>query len=297
MKNKRARQDATPYKMLMPTIVVMLVMMGYPLVNNIYLAFHRYSLIRPNERGFYSLQNFAAVFQDPDLAMIAGNTLVFVVCTVALQFAFGFGLALALRKPFRGRNVYQSVVFLPWAFSGMIVGLIFKWMFNGEFGPVNDILMRMGLIAERISFLGDSTLALMVVILAMVWVGVPFFAIMILAALQSIPAEMYEAADIDGASVSQRFFAVTVPFVKPTLVMTVLLRTIWVFNNADMIYVITQGGPGNGTQTLSSYLYIKSLSSLDFGFTAALGILFMIALVIYATFFIKITHYEEAGDF
>ncbi len=287
----------TPYKFLAPTIAAMLLLMGYPLVNNVWLAFQRKNLLTPNKTGFYGFGNFAAIFADKDIPMIAWHTLIFVVCTVGLQFFLGFGLAMALRKPFRGRKVYQSIVFVPWAFSGMIVGLIFKWLFNGEFGAVNDILLKLNLISQKISFLGSSSLALMVVILALVWVGVPFFAIMILAALQSIPSSLYEAADIDGAGSFTKFFSITLPFIKPTIIMTLLLRTIWVFNNADMIYVITQGGPGNSTHTLSSYLYAKSLSSLDFGYTAALGLIFMIGLAIYASIVIRVTNYEEAGDF
>lgn len=291
------KSSLTPYKFMLPTIIVMIVLMGYPLINDVWLAFQYKNMLTPAKTGFCGLDNFKAIFSDRDLPMITWHTLVFVVCTVGLQFFLGFGLALALKKPFKGRKLYQSIVFVPWAFSGMIVGLIFKWLFNGEFGAINDVLLKLGWIEEKISFLGTPSLALMVVILALVWVGVPFFAIMILAALQSIPTSLFEAADIDGAGRNIKFFKITLPFIKPTIIMTLLLRTIWVFNNADMIYVITQGGPGNMTHTLSSYLYSKSLSSLDFGYTAALGMIFMVGLAIYSIIVIKATNYEEAGNF
>ncbi len=295
--NRIGKKDYTPYKFLLPTIIVMLVLMGYPLVNDIWLAFQRKNLLTPNKTGFYGFGNFNAIFSDKELPMICLHSFIFVFCTVGLQFFLGFGLALALKNPFKGRQLYQSIVFVPWAFSNLIVGLIFKWVFNGEFGVINDVLIKLGLITTKVSFLGTPSLALMVVILAMVWIGIPFFAIMILAALQSIPVSLYEAADIDGAGRFTKFFRITLPFIKPTIIMTILLRTIWVFNCADMIYVITQGGPGNTTHTLSSYLYSKSLSSLDFGYTAALGVLFMGGLAIYSIIVIKSTHYEEAGDF
>jgi multiple sugar transport system permease protein len=152
------------------------------------------------------------------------------------------------------------------------------------------------LLANR-SFLGVPGLSLAVVIAAMVWVGVPFFGIMLLAALQSIPGELYEAVDIDGANIWQRFFSVTVPSIKPTIIMTILLRVIWVFNSSELTYIITGGGPGNSSQTLTSLLYMTANKTLDFGMTAALGLAFMVLLIGFAMFFIRATRYEEAGDY
>ena len=292
MKNKR-----TPYLMILPAVLLLVVFMGYPLVNNVYLAFTFKQLLKPMLTGFAGLENFRTIFASSDLPRIAMNTVVWVVCSVGLQFLLGLGLAMALKKPFRGRALYQSIVFLPWALSSAIVGLTFRWIFNGEFGPVVDLLMKSGLISERLSFLGTQGLALGVVIFAMVWIGIPFFGIMLLASLQSIPSDYYEAADIDGAGRVARFFRITIPCIKPTIIMTVLLRVIWIFNSAELIYIITRGGPANSSQTLNSFLYMTANSTLDFGMTAALGLMFMVALVAFAVMFMRVTRYEEAGDF
>lgn len=285
-----------PHVFMLPSYIVLFGFMGYPLINCIRLAFLNYKITKLDDVSFAGLNNFKEIFADPDLLMILGNTLKFVVITVALQFILGLILALALKKRFRFRGLYQGIVFLPWAFSGFIIGLTFRWLFNGEYGPIDDLLMKAHIITTKISFLGTPGYSLFTVITALVWAGIPFFAIMILAALQSIPEEMYEAAKIDGANVIQRFKAITIPFIKPTIVIAILLRTIWVFNNADLIYVMTKGGPANSSNSLSSYMFMKAYSTLNFGQASALGVLFMFILVLYVLIFFQITRFNEAGD-
>ena len=229
--------------------------------------------------------------------MILKNSIIYVVISVAGQFLLGLTLALALKKQFKGRGLYQSIVFLPWAFSGFVVGLIFRWSFNGEYGVVNNLLMKLGIIDNNIAWLGTPGYSLAVVIIAMIWMGIPFFAIMILAALQSIPADVYEAADVDGCGTVRQFFQITLPYIKPTLITTVLLRTIWIFNSLDLVVIITDGGPANSSQTLPAYMYSKAFGSYDFGFAAALGVMLMIILGLYALIFLKVTKYDKAGYF
>jgi multiple sugar transport system permease protein len=131
----------------------------------------------------------------------------------------------------------------------------------------------------------------------MIWMGIPFFAIMILAALQSIPANIYEASHIDGCGPLRRFFMITIPYIKPTVIITILLRTIWIFNSFDLIVVITNGGPANYSQTLPSYMYTKAFSSYDFGLASALGVVLMVFLALYVLLFLKATNYNKAGNF
>ncbi len=188
-------------------------------------------------------------------------------------------------------------MFLPWAFSGFVVALIFRWSFNGEYGVVNDLLKKIGLVEDSIAWLGTPGLSLLVVIFAMIWIGIPFFAITILAALQSVPTDIYEAADVDGCGILRQFFSITLPFIKPTIITTVLLRTIWIFNSFDLIMIITNGGPANSSQTLPAYMYSKAFGTYDFGFASAIGLCLMIALGAYAVAFLKVTKYDQAGDF
>lgn len=294
MEKKRKRE---PWLFLLPVLVVLLLLFGYPLINSIVMAFQNYKLTAPNDIYFNGFENFKKLFGDPDGLMILKNSIIYVVISVAGQFLLGLTLALALKKQFKGRGLYQSIVFLPWAFSGFVVGLIFRWSFNGEYGVVNNLLMTLGIIDNNIAWLGTPGYSLAVVIIAMIWMGIPFFAIMILAALQSIPADVYEAADVDGCGTVRQFFQITLPYIKPTLITTVLLRTIWIFNSLDLVVIITDGGPANSSQTLPAYMYSKAFGSYDFGFAAALGVMLMIILGLYALIFLKVTKYDKAGDF
>lgn len=293
----KTKKKLEPWIFLLPALIILLLLFGYPLLNSFVMAFQDYKLTAPNDIAFNGLENFKKLFADKDTLMILKNTLIYVVVSVLGQFLLGMALALALKKQFRGRGIYQSIVFLPWAFSGFVVGLIYRWSFNGEYGVVNNILLDLGIIEEKIAWLGTPGFSLAVVIIAMIWMGIPFFAIMILAALQSIPADVYEAANVDGCGVLRQFFQITLPYIKPTIITTVLLRTIWIFNSFDLVLVITNGGPANSSQTLPAYMYSKAFSTYDFGFAAALGVMIMVIMGIYAMLFLKITKYDKAGDF
>ena len=294
---RRARRAAEPYLFILPVLVLLLLMFGYPLINSFVMAFQNYKLTAPNAIRFNGLANFQKLFLDPDIGLIMRNSLVYVVASVAGQFVLGMTLALALKKNFRGRGLYQAIVFLPWAFSAFVIGLIYRWSFNGEYGVVNDLLQKLGWAGEKLAWLGTPGLSLTVVVFAMIWMGVPFFAIMNLAALQSIPADVYEAADMDGCGALRRFFSITMPYIKPTVIVTILLRTIWIFNSFDLIVVITGGGPANHSQTLPSFMYTRAFSGYDFGLASALGVLLMVILAVYAVVFLQVTKYNRAGDF
>ena len=237
------------------------------------------------------------MFSDKNFGLLLKNSLLYVISAVLAQFLLGLGLALALNGKFKGRGIYQSIVFLPWAFSAFVVGLLFRWSFNGEYGVVNDVLKKLGLIDTGISWLGTPGLSLLVVIFAMIWIGIPFFGINILAALQSVPSDIYEAADMDGCGTIRKFFTLTLPYIKPTIIMTILLRTIWIFNSFDLVVIITEGGPANYSQTLPSYMYTQAFASYDFGLAGAFGVLLMVILTLYALIFLRITKYDKAGDF
>lgn len=291
----KKRPDA--FFLLLPVILLLLLFIAYPLVNTVALAFQDYRLTSVQSAKFNGLANFKAIVTDPYFGLILRNSLIFTFVTVLLQFFLGLVLALALNKPFRGRNIYQAIVFLPWSISALVIGFTFRWLYNAEFGPVNDLLIKLGILKEKVSFLGDGRLALLCVISAMVWYGVPFFGIMLTAAFQSIPTDLYEAAEIDGSGAIKKFWYITLPYAKPTIILTLLLRTIWIFNSADLIYVMTNGGPANATHTLASYMFSKAYSTLDFGQTGALGVLFMAGLLLYAGAFMKLTKYDGSGGF
>ena len=290
------RKKMEPWYYVGPIFLLLVIMFGYPLIKSVVMAFQNYKLGNANVY-FNDFANFHKMFGDKDFLLLLKNSVVYVVVSVFGQFIGGLILALCLRDKFKGRGIYQSIVFLPWAFSAFVVGLVFRWSFNGEYGVVNDVLMKLGIIKKGIAWLGTPGLSLVVVILAMIWIGIPFFGIMILAALQSIPDEIDEAADMDGCGMFRKFFSLTLPYIKPTVIMTILLRTIWIFNSFDLVVIVTQGGPANYSQTLPSYMYTKAFSGYDFGLAGAFGVLLMVILGVYAVLFLKLSNYDKAGDF
>ena len=290
------RKKMEPWYYVGPIFLLLVIMFGYPLIKSVVMAFQNYKLGNANVY-FNDFANFHKMFGDKDFLLLLKNSVVYVVVSVFGQFIGGLILALCLRDKFKGRGIYQSIVFLPWAFSAFVVGLVFRWSFNGEYGVVNDVLMKLGIIKKGIAWLGTPGLSLVVVILAMIWIGIPFFGIMILAALQSIPDEIYEAADMDGCGMFRKFFSLTLPYIIPTVIMTILLRTIWIFNSFDLVVIVTQGGPANYSQTLPSYMYTKAFSGYDFGLAGAFGVLLMVILGVYAVLFLKLSNYDKAGDF
>ena len=278
-------------------MIILLLMFGYPLIKSIIMSFQDYKLSRLDKVTWNNFKNYKKMFGDRNFRLLFKNSLIYVITSVLGQFLLGLGLALALNGRFRGRGIYQSIIFLPWAFSAFVVGLLYRWSFNGEYGVVNDLLKKAGFISKGISWLGTPGLSLLVVILAMIWIGIPFFGINILAALQSVPEDIYEAAAMDGCGTFRKFFSLTLPYIKPTIIVTILLRTIWIFNSFDLVVIVTEGGPANYSQTLPSYMYTQAFASYDFGLAGAFGVLLMVILVAYALVFLKVSNYDKAGDF
>lgn len=285
------------FVMVLPTIAILILFTYIPIAQEIQIAFENYNLYNLSNIYFNGLDNFINIFTSVDFnfAQIVLNTILWVVVSLIFQFTLGFGLALLLKKPFRGRGVYSGLVFYPWAVSGFAIGLVWAWIFNGQFGLINGILMRLGIINQGIGFLSDPHIALMSVIIVNIWYGIPFFAIMLLAALQSVPEELYEAAKIDGAGRFRRLLNVTIPYIRPTIASTVLLRTMWILNFPDIIYAMTNGGPANSTNTLANYMIIKMYSFYNYGQAAAIGFIIMSVLMIYAIVYLSIFSRLERG--
>lgn len=290
------KKRVEPYLYILPAVLLVVVFIGVPILFGIRTSLYHYKL-NDIKIFFNGFQNYRDVFADGVFYTALKNTFWWVIASLVFQAILGVVLALSLNKTFRGRGLYQAIVLAPWAVSGFLIGLIWKWMFNGQYGIINDILMKMHLINEPISFLAQESTALLSTVVANIWYGIPFFAIMTLAALQSIPGDVYEAADIDGAGALKKFFSITLPYIKPTLLVTVLLRVIWIFNFADIIYTITNGGPANSSEILATYIISMAYTNLDFGQASAIGVIFMIILMVYVAFYMWFTKFEQAGDF
>ena len=281
------RSIAEPWTYLSPTLVLIALLMLVPLVVGIGFAFQNVQILNPFKRGFVGLAHFEAIASDRIFWNALSNTFWWTFLSLALQFLLGLGLALLLWGEFKGKKIVQAIVFLPWAVPSFLSGLTFAWLFNPVVGPLPHWLYAMGLLSGPYNILGDPSLALWGPITANVWWGIPFFAITILAALQSIPNEMYEAAAIDGAGPFARFFHVTIAYLIPTIAITILLRTIWIANFGDLIVVMTGGGPANTTQILPSYIFTMAFKKLDFGYASALSMVLLGLLFLYAVLILQ----------
>ena len=279
------RTSLTILAYMTPAFIFVIIFTYYPLVMGGQMAFRRWSLYDLTSTPFIGLENFRTLIANPLFGKVMLNSLVWVVASLVLQFLIGFLIALGLRKKFRFRGFYQAMIFYPWAVSGFLIGILFRWMFNAEFGVVNDLLMKSGLIDAPIPWLAESGFAMTAIIIANIWYGVTFFAIMILAALQSVSDEMYEAAAIDGAGKVRTLFSITLPAIAVTLGLTILLRIIWIFNFPDIIWAMTGGGPADQTHIITTYM-IKITQEGDYGQASALGLIVVFTLMLFAVFYL-----------
>jgi multiple sugar transport system permease protein len=270
-----------PYLYLTPAIILIAVIILIPLIVGIGYSFQAVMLLRPDEAGWVGLDNYAALFSDRKFWISLENTLVWTFGSLFFQFFLGLGLALLLNTKFPGKRPFQALVFLPWAVPTFLTALTWAWLFNPLIGPLPHWMAAIGLLPEPFNILGDPDLAMWGPIAANIWFGVPFFAITLLAALQSIPSELYEAAEIDGATGWQCFTKITLPFLAPMIAITLMLRTIWIANFADMIFIMTAGGPANSTQILSTYIFTTAFKKLDFGYASALAVALLVLLFLY----------------
>ncbi len=278
-----------PYLLLAPALGCIALFILYPLGLNLYTSFQHRVFTEPTENRFVGLTNYLAVAKDPTFWLVLRQSAIWVIGSLACQFLLGLALALLLNERFPARGLYRSLILSPWAISGVIIAIMWKWMYNPQVGVLNELLVRLGLVSHRMAFLADPSTALPAVMLTNIWRGTPFFAVMLLAALQAVPQALYEAAAIDGAGAWHRFLHVTLPSILPMVFAALLLRTIWIFNDVDLIFVMTDGGPVRASETLATFLYKKASRDLDFGIGSALAmvmfaILMLITMAYYRAF-------------
>jgi multiple sugar transport system permease protein len=265
--------------MLAPALAVTALIVLVPVLNTLWLSLHDVVLFRPRVRPFIGLANYAAALGDPVFWESLWHSLVWVVCAVTLQFTLGFATALLLNRAFAWRAVARALVVVPWALPSVIIGLIWTWMLDFNLGVLNVLGVRLGLLSASVPWLAQLDTAMAGVILAVVWQGFPFFAITLLAGLQAIPAEHYEAAEIDGAGTVAQFRHITLPGLAEVMVTALLLRMIWVANSLDLILVMTGGGPGTATQTLPLHAFLTAWSGGNYGRGSALAVVLTLVLL------------------
>ncbi len=268
-----------PWLLLAPALLATAILVLLPVGETMWLSLHDVILYRPRSRPFVGLANYAWLLTDTDFWESLGHSAVWVIASVGLQFALGFTAALLLNRAFPWRGLARGLVIIPWALPSVIIGMMWSWMLDFNLGLFNALGMRLGLLDAPIAWLAQPGTAMAAVILAVVWQGFPFFAVTLLAGLQAIPKEQYEAAAIDGAGTVSSFRHVTLPGLAPVIATALLLRMIWVANSLDLILVMTGGGPGTATQTLPLYAFLKAWSGADFGHGSALAVVLALLLL------------------
>lgn len=279
METIRSREQKTAWILLIPAMVLLLLVFGYPIARAFWLSLFTQNLGTQLQPVFSGLDNYGRMAGDGRFWQSFVVTTIFTSASVILELLFGLIIALVLNQQFFGRGVVRTAAILPWALPTALIGLAWAWIFNDQYGVANDILLRLGLIKTGINWLGEPTLATIAVIIADVWKTTPFISILLLAGLQSISADLYEAHSIDGATPWQSFRQITLPLLIPQILIAVLFRFAQAFGIFDLIAVMTGGGPGGATEVVSLYIYSTIMRYLDFGYGAALVVVTFLLLV------------------
>jgi multiple sugar transport system permease protein len=276
----RHREQNTAWIMLLPALLLLLLVFAYPIARAFWLSLFTQNLGTKLQAEFSGLDNYVRMAGDGRFWQSFLTTSIFTTTSVLLELLLGMGIALVLNQRFLGRSLVRTSAILPWALPTALIGLAWGWIFNDQFGVVNDLLLRLGLIKTGINWLGEPNLARIAVIFADVWKTTPFISILLLAGLQSISPDLYEAHAIDGASSWQSFRQITLPLLMPQILIASLFRFAQAFGVFDLIAVMTNGGPGGATEVVSLYIYSTVMRYLDFGYGAALVVVTFLLLVV-----------------
>ncbi len=275
-----ARDEAAfGYLLLLPAAILILVLVGVPFLNALWLSFHR-KLLGAADAPWIGLANYSALLGDAAFWQAVRNTFVFTTGSIGAKLIVGLLIALILNEALPLRGLWRSIVMLPYAMPTLVSVLVWKWMYNDVAGVLNYLVGSAHLTDRQILWLGDPNIAMPAVIAVNVWRGFPFFVITILAGLQTVPQELYDAAKVDGAGVWARFRQVTLPGIMPVVAVTTLFSAILTFNDFSIIWILTQGGPGNATNVLATLTYKVAIPGLELGKGVAVSVLMLPILVL-----------------
>ncbi len=279
------------YFFILPAVVILFVVLILPVVGAVYES------VGPSVRRGIEIPagpgNFMRIAADGVYLNAMTNTVVFTGASVLLHFALGLGAALLLNLDLAGRGLFRVVALIPWTVAPVIVGVLWRWMYNAQFGIINDIVLRLGISDEPRAWLGEASLAMPAVILANVWRGFPFAMLIALAGLQAVPREQLEAAAVDGAGAARRFWHVTLPNIRYVLLIGVILDAIWTFKQLDLVQVMTGGGPADATDVLTTLIYRTAFEYLDFPYASAMAVTMFVVLGIVTAVYVRLVMRES----
>lgn len=273
--------DVSAWPYLIPTLVFLALFLAYPIIKVVNESFYQDILIRPDlGRTFIGLGNYVNLLGDPTVLRALRITVLWTLLSVTGKTVIGFLTAMLLQHPFKGRRLYMTLLMIPWVTPVVVAAIVWRWVLDGQFGQLNGLLTSLGIIREPISWLGQQGTAFVSTAVVDMWVGIPFMAMVLMAGLQAVPNELYEASRIDGASGWQAFRFVTLPVVRPILLVATLLSSVWTFNSFQVVWPLTRGGPAGATTTLVVRTFTTAFGSFDFGQAAALATFVFVLLMV-----------------
>lgn len=280
-----------------PAVGIIALVALFPLGYTVWESLHLHDLRMPwRGRPFVGLANYGEALGDPRFWGAMWHTALFTVFSVGLEMALGLVLALALNRAYRGRGLVRAAVLVPWAIPTVVAALLWRFMFEGEAGIANAILVQIGVLGEPLIWFIDSIAAWVPIVLSDVWKMTPFVALLLLAGLQNIDASLYEAARIDGASAWRQFRHVTLPLLKPAILVALIFRTLDAFRVFDLIFVMTGGGPGTATEPIALYTFYALLQNLRFGYGSALSVIIFLVTFGLAVLYIRVLGADMTGE-
>jgi len=291
----KVRNEIAGYLFMLPAVVFVLIFYGYPIVNNFLMSFQRYTAkaFVTGEAPFIGLGNFERLVANPDFKVAVFNTIVFTVGSLFFQFIIGLALAVFFNLKFPLNSFLRSLILLPWLAPILVSGAVWVRLFDMDYGVINFALRSLGIISEPLAWLTSPNLAPYSVLIANIWIGIPFNLVILYGGLQDIPESLYEAAKIDGANGWQRFRFISWPLLRPVSTVVLLLGLIYTLKVFDVIMAITRGGPGNASQTLNTWAFSLSFTNLDFGMGAAAGDILMVVVLIFGVIYLRYAAREE----
>jgi multiple sugar transport system permease protein len=283
------------YILVSPALFLLVLVIGFPVARTIQLSLWEYKLSQLWKTRFVGLQNYVELFKDPRFWNSGWNTIVYIVGTTVGIMLIGLAMALVMNRQFAGRGIVRSLILIPWAMPPIIVSRTWAWIFDGLYGIANYVLQSMGIIDQPIPWLNEIPDAMVAVQISAIWRGAPFAALLLLAGLQTIPSELYEAADIDGADVWQKFRRITLPSLRSTIGVTLLFTTLNAFKAFDIIYGMTKGGPLESTETMMLYSYMHLFTFLRFGYGSASVLIIVLFCLLFSVVYVRGLKLEFTG--
>ncbi len=289
------RNKFKDYTFLLPSALFLLAFLVYPILYNILLSFKDINIgnLIQGEQPFVGIENYITVLKAPLFGKALVNSLIFTVATIIFSTSIGFALALLFNKSFPGHKWMRSILLIAWMTPIIIIGTVFSWMLSGENGIINEFLLQSGFISQPVYWLTNPNSALISIIIANIWISIPFSMVILLSGLQGLPSGIYEAAKIDGANKIKQFYYITLPLMKPTILVLLMLGVIFTFKVFDLIYIMTGGGPADSTQVIPFLAYQLSFSMYRFGEGAALSNISFFLIGMIAILYLYLIRKEE----